>query len=353
MDKNRATITVKIGSPEKESTKAKNEVAVGQDPPSIENTFGPKYVPSYTTKTEEPVISKERKLIRPYKQWKDENRRNMWGIMVTALGAIAVGVIFGSIVLLFFKSGMMEQSASNSNKIISPTTIQSQGITGKQVPPSNPTKAAVQSNQSITIPAQSSFVIQAGVFSDEKSAQSVVSKIKAKGWPVEVIGQNPVHLFLGIVGTHDQANAIKSQFKDFDVYIKTFDTEAQTVSVKVKEGQSTSQAEWDQWAGVEEKFVADTNQAIVQAALNGKLADDTMKTVTAAHRDLLEKGRDLFNKLPDQSQSLGNHLLNDYSKMAAALERYSKQPSQGYLWQTEQSLLDSIKSKQQFLSSFH
>jgi hypothetical protein len=349
MEKNRATITVKIGSPERETAKAQNEVAVGQDPPVTQSTFGPKYIPSYMEEAQEPVITRQKKLMKPYKQWKIDSKANPWGILVTVLGAIAVGIIFGSIVLLFFKSGMLEETAPNSQK---PLQV-SQATSGKQDTPSKSIKAADQSTQSITIPSESAFVVQAGVFSDEKSAQTVVSKIKAKGWPIGMMGQNPVHLFLGMVGTHDQAIVLKSQFKDLDVYIKTFDIEAQTVSVKVKEGQSTSQAEWDQWAGAENKFIEGTNQAIVQAFAKGKLEDDTMKAVTAAHRDLLEKGRDLFNKLPDQSQSLGNHLLNDYSKMAAALERYSKQPSQGYLWQAEQSSLDATKSKQQLLASFH
>ncbi|HJV45982.1 MAG TPA: hypothetical protein VJ824_09710 [Bacillota bacterium] len=324
--------------------RAVEELAAGFETTSDEDSFGPKYSP----------------IKRKVGRRKGMNKGKMIAIGGSVIGAITIGLVFGSIVLNIFKSGG-QGSSGIANHVNSPQKTVEQktnaAVLPQGVPNSLPennevTKNASNMKMSITLPASSYFVVQGGVFQAQGNASPLLDKIKSHGWPKIFVGDKTQLLLLGIAMNRDNALALAGQYKDFDVFIKEIKEDPITVSVPLKEGEKTSQEEWDQWAQKEVEFIKTMGQAIGQGLVSGKLNDDTFQLVTNVHRNLLQKGRDLVNKLPESSQDQGNRLLNDYTKVVTAMESYQKQPSEGYLWQAEQALLDSYISKKQLFFSF-
>jgi hypothetical protein len=383
MDKNRAKITVKFGQAEgthytpvkPQPMPVKSPVELEDKPPQIqtvmeiahevpakeemaasfetinqEEIFGAKYVPGLHQK--KGVGHAPRR-----KNRQGASRKKIVAVGSSIIGAVAVGLIFGGIALNFFKSGGFGHAPGG----LHPTTVTSKSTSPSSAVQEQNAAAAIntESNKTtttakspITLPATDYFVVQAGVFQEQANAATMLDKIKTHGWPNTFVGDKPQYLLLGMAVNRDNALSLANQYKDFDVFIKEFKEEAKTVSIPLKEGVKTSQEEWDQWFEKESEFIKIVGKAIGQGLSTGKLGDEMFQSVTEAHRNLLEKGRDLIGKLPDQSQEQGNRLLNDYTKIVNAMEHYQKQPGEGFLWQAEQGLLDSYQSKKQLFSSF-
>ncbi len=291
---------------------------------------------------------------------REDQAKRVVGVAASVIGAIALGLIFGFVVLGFFKSGLLDKSAtpaSNSPSLQNIASGPSQVQDGPAIVPpaeaTTPTEGQAEgSTVSITLPSQSVFVVQGGVFQDQKSASPMLDKIKAKGWPSSLVGEKPIHLFLGMATERDHALAMAAPYKEMDVYIKEWGEESRTVSVVLKPGANTTQEEWDQWFQLEATMVRAMGAAITEGLTTRKLSGETMKKITDAHRNMLQQGRLVVSKLPQEQQSLGNRLLNDISKGVSALERYQKQPTEGYAWQAQQALMDAYSSKNQLFSSF-
>ncbi|WP_134700018.1 hypothetical protein [Ammoniphilus sp. YIM 78166] len=336
--------------PEPEPFIARKEVAVGKEtegdePSTPEWRFPRTNRRSYKSRT---------------RSSREDQAKRMVGVAASVIGAVALGLIFGFVVLGFFKSGLLDKSSTPAANIANPQNMASapsqvQGGPDAVSPAeatTPPEGQAEGSTVSITLPSQNMFVVQGGVFQDQKSASPMLDRIKAKGWPSSLVGDKPIHLFLGMAAVRDHALAMAAPYKEMDVYIKEWGEESRTVTVALKPGASTNQEEWDQWFQFEATMVQAMGSAITEGLTTGKLSGETMKKVTDAHRNMLQQGRLVVSKLPQEQQSLGNRLLNDISKGVSALERYQKQPTEGYAWQAQQALMDAYTSKSQLFSSF-
>jgi len=284
----------------------------------------------------------------------------MLGVIASVTGAVAVGLMFGYIVLSFFESGLIQQPSQSAGGTAS-APIEEKSINGgdaskdetKKVP-TGVTITIPEETESISIqfPSATHYVVQGGVFKDQASAAPIVKNLKGKGWPSSFLGENPAHLILGLAVNRDHALSLAGQYKDIEVYIKELAEEPKKVSIPIKKGSTTTQEEWDQWFKQEQAFVENLASSISSSFSAGKLEDNQMKAMKESHRNLLQSGRNIVGKLPESKQALGNRMLNDFTKGVTAMEQYQKQPTAGYLWQAEQSLLDAFMSKQQLFSSF-
>ncbi|RXT14716.1 hypothetical protein [Ammoniphilus sp. CFH 90114] len=289
---------------------------------------------------------------------REHQTKNVLGVAASVIGAVVLGLIFGFVVLGFFKSGLLDSPTAPSGAMpkmqeapVIPTPVPTEEV-DDSVAEGGSGEAEASTTVSITLPSNTYYVVQGGVFQDQGSAGPILDNIKAKGWPSSFMGEKPLYLLLGLAAERDDALALAAPYKEMDVYIKEWVEETQTVSVPLKKNATTTQEEWDQWFEREQAMVQALGQAIAEGMTSGKLESESMKQVTDAHRNVLAGGRELISKLPQENQSIGNRMLNDISKGVSAMERYQKQPTEGYLWQAEQALLDAFSSKQAFFSSF-
>ena len=343
-------VDMELKEPDDVGISRRETAASEEDPDEVEdNWYGPKYTPS-----------NRRKYKSRLKHNRERNSKGMLGIIASVTGAVAVGLMFGYIVLSFFESGLIQQPSQSAGGSPSPPTEEkSTEVEGAPKDGADKTQTGVTINipeetesVSIMFPSTTHYVVQGGVFKDQASAAPIVENLKSKGWPNSFLGENPAHLILGLAVNRDHALSLAGQFKDIEVYIKELTGEPQKVSVAIKKGSSTTQDEWDHWFKQEQTFVEALSGSISSSLTTGKLDDNQMKAITDSHRNLLQYGREIVGKLPESKQSLGNRMLNDFTKGVTAMEQYQKQPTVGYLWQAEQALLDAFSSKQQLISSF-
>jgi cell division septation protein DedD len=378
MNENRARINIKLkDKPAKveqtsdvlqqskavqQSRAAKEEIAVGDELKDSFGDLGPKYTAGETTSRS---LSKwHRRKTKTRTRTDGQGAKSIIAVLLSACGAIIVGLIFGYIILAFFQSGQVSDSKSpNTISESEPAVTQSPTIiTGSDpqkavndnalIPPEFSNKTTVMVD--ILKPAQQYYVVQAGVFQDQESAKPLLEQIKAKGWPNAFFDGDTAtqYLFLGMALERDHILAMAEQFKGVEIFVKEYVEPTQRLSVPQEKGQNSLQEEWDAWLQNERNLFAVMGKGISEGLTSGKLSEGSMKEITASHRDYLQKGRELLSKLPEESQSIGSRLLNDFTKGVTAMERFQKQASAGYLWQAEQALLDVYKSKNSFYQTF-
>ncbi len=125
--------------------------------------------------------------------------RSPWRSFVLAIAlAVVLGTSFGLLVLTIIPT--------TESKPTSTTTLQQEQ--NEEVPTSQRTETI--------------FVVQGGVFQDEKAANVYVQKIKAQQRPSVIIGKQPVYVFLGMALTKEEAKQIASLYESLgiDTYVK-------------------------------------------------------------------------------------------------------------------------------------
>jgi|GEM_PF-3387860 len=338
---------------------AQKEVAVGKETSNDDlELYGPKYVPNPLPKSEMKRVPFSQRKKRSNSR-KGTSPKGVGGAILSVSGAIALGLVFGYVVLNFFNSntGVTLHQPPTSN-VVAPVS-QQQPEQGKvessgeqqQTPVQLDVNSKVGKNVSLFLPAQSFHMIQGGVFKNKENAKPILDKIEANGWPHIFQGENPLYLFLGMSLDRNQALAMANHFQDIDVYIKEYPYPERTINLPLKADLNVTQEEWENWFAKETELITVVGKALSEGLNDGGITAETMKEVATSHRSFLDLGREIINKL-QQQQELGNRFLNDYSKGVTALQRFQKEPVDGYLWQAEQAFLDAFGSKEKFLISF-
>lgn len=216
--------------------------------------------------------------LTPFETGKRYTKRSPWrSFMLAVVLAVVLGTSFGFLVLTIIPT--------TENKLASPATLEQEK----------------KEETSIAQRTETVFVIQGGVFQDEKAANVYVQKIKAQQRPSVMIGKQPVYVFLGMALTKEEAKQIASLYESLgiDTYVKAWN-----VSIDEKES---------------EPFVM---------------------VVSAISR--LLNGQQLQNEQWKQLQSYSFH--NEHMKKAyKALQTFQQTNDNAQLWKAQQHILHVLQ----------
>lgn len=165
-------------------------------------------LPQWSSEQNEEQSEEQHDFIEWDKQYK--TKRSPWRSFLFAIAlAVILGTSFGFLVLTIIPT---------AEKTASPATLQQEQ---KEEAP-------------IAQRTETVFVIQGGVFQDEKAANVYVQKIKAQQRPSVMIGKQPVYVFLGMALTKEEAKQIASLYESLgiDTYVKAWN-----VSIDEKESE--------------------------------------------------------------------------------------------------------------------
>lgn len=134
-------------------------------------------------------------------------------IAIAAVSAVVIGIGLGIIMLKMFDgigseaSGGLDKSTSALNT--DPSSIQGAG----------------DSTKDATIEPISAFVLQAGVFSTKENAAAWSKKYQEAGYPTTTWQRDDqFFLIAAVAATNEAADALATEFTDFDIYVKEWET---------------------------------------------------------------------------------------------------------------------------------
>ncbi len=190
---------------------------------------------------------------------------NVKPIIVAAVSAVVIGICLGIIML-----NMFDGIDDGTNSEIEHTTASNTDTN---------TQDSEQTLSSITLQPIHAFVLQAGVFSTEANASQWSEKYQKAGFPT-TIWQRDDQFFLlaGIAETKKQAESLKANFADFDIYVKEWNTKE-----------------------TEKQFTQPGNEWISSFA---ELWHESLKTISAQETVSAEAWQNLLDGYPKQAEKL-------------------------------------------------
>ncbi|WP_158598206.1 SPOR domain-containing protein [Falsibacillus albus] len=330
--KDKATITIKINGEEKQFQEelvvhdwkeAKTESAASAEALEEDESFdwvlpdeGPQngeeikefkqisYVPAVTKKT----------WINPR-----QKQSGSPAMLVSILLAVLTGLLLGYVMLHLFTSKDTPASSAGIGEQTSQPDSQPKDATG----------------QTMVLKAFSVPIIQAGVFENGDSAESISSEVHSKGFPAAVIQQDgKYYLLAGVAGSVEDAKQAGNDFKNnqIDVYAKSIEIPSKTV-----DGVSESEKAFLNDSG---QLFLSLSQVAGNASLGNTLDSDSLDKLEEKY-PVLKNGVDKANK---KIAVMGSQLKQSFDE----LKKFSASKDQKSLFQAQQSLLDFLKGYMEY-----
>ncbi|WP_075982454.1 SPOR domain-containing protein [Bacillus massilinigeriensis] len=237
-------------------------------------------------------------------------------ILFSIAFAILLGTSFGLLMLKL----LTNEHASNLNTKVGSNE---EALVNNEGSPISSTKKA------ISLPTVSTFIIQAGVFSNEESAKNLQESISNKGVPSKIITKDGnSFLFVGLADSLENAKSLSSEIRelDIDVYAKKWSTG----------GEKTTSLNSDEQKLV--KLVPDTYNMLVQAYTVGAMGDNLSSL------DPLTKQMKKINQISEKKLSNKTVLgISKELKLAGEkLSQYHSSKEQNLLYEAQQHLLSIL-----------
>jgi stage II sporulation protein B len=285
-------------------------------------------------------------------------------VLLTAVGAIGVGVILGMMVLSIFSNLGQEESTSRAVNPEQPegkaqTENQANGSSEEDVSTGSSNKAVTDQDNPVIIPsgnvqdrvldlpARSYFVVQAGAFSDLDAAKTIIDKYKNNGWAGLLLGaESPYRLYIGLSQNKKDALLLGQYYDEQgveEIYVKEHLTPPVTqIKVQAEEGilqlLPTFLAKGDQ-------LVAKLGEISAYGIMDPEyvLTLEEWNKVQELHRSFLQDGKQLFSKWTGEEEQFGEKMMHELTAGVNALETFRKQSHATYLWKVQQASLQYVK----------
>lgn len=246
--------------------------------------------------------------------------------MITILGAVGLGMLFGWFVLTTF----VQQEWGNLSSPLSETTSQ------RPVSPTEVKNEAMAKMPSLSMPSLPSkrfYMVQAGAFRDRGQAEAIVRKIQDRGRAAMIFDKGDAfYLMTGVAVDPQVAENLADHYRqlDWDIYVKVWDIPG------VTEDDQTSSSPYSKKL---DRLMEDVSQ-ITAAGLRGT-GEDTEK-LPSIEEAVLSEGKKQVSSWSQPMQDKGEEMLSELSRAFEAVETYRETASVSELWIAQQALLHYV-----------
>ncbi|MFF2529373.1 hypothetical protein ACFVS2_10775 [Brevibacillus sp. NPDC058079] len=296
-----------------------------------------------------------------------------WRTTLTTGGAIAIGLLFGFLVLTVFSQKEFSESYGN---ILSETvqtltapgagteqTAGKNGVAGPALPNESqpthetPTNGTVVGQKAIALqlPAVNMYVAQAGVFQPDASPQTAVEPLEKAGIPHLLYKDaSKQYMFAAAAPTRDAVLGFAASLKNkgMDIYVKEFSFPAFEGSVPVgKAANASGDPNVSAFFTHGVKLVQTLSAQSGLIITTGQLSPTAKETaeLKEIHRQFLEESRkmeakDAWKPLLDGMVNGVNQALAARDKMAEASAGKKVESAESYAWQVQAGVLAFFES---------
>ncbi len=284
-----------------------------------------------------------------------------WFKMTSSVtGAIVTGVLFGFLALSWFGGhGAQSDTGSLYSAGLAGadgTALEDGGASGADSADGAQSPASAPADASGAVPvhisAQTYYLLQNGVFSNQEGADSAKSQLRRKGFAAVAEGADNYSVYAGVTVDRNDALWLSHRLEEsqFEVYIKTLTLpEIHQLRWNAGDGQELDQfvAGGSDLVGAMEsmtiRLLEDEHRASIDAS-----AIDSLRM---QHQTWLDLENALSKGAPPESSPALDDMVNAMNTAMISLEEYNKNPSEAALWQTQTELMEYVLAEQHFLTS--
>ncbi|MCM3141804.1 hypothetical protein [Brevibacillus sp. MER 51] len=296
-----------------------------------------------------------------------------WRTTLTTGGAVAIGLLFGFLVLTVFSQKEFSESYGN---VLSETvqtltapgagteqTVGKNGVAGPALPDESQQtqgasmkgNAAGQTAVALQLPAVNMYVAQAGVFQPDASPQTAVEPLEKAGIPHLLYKDaSKQYMFAAAAPTRDAVLGFAASLKNkgMDIYVKEFTFPAFEGSVPVgKAANAPGDPNVNAFFTHGLKLVQTLSAQSGLIITTGQLSPTAKETaeLKEIHRQFLEESRKMEAKeawkpLLDGMVNGVNQALAARDKMAEASAGKKVESAESYAWQVQAGVLAFFES---------
>jgi len=285
-------------------------------------------------------------------------------VFVSVTGAIAMGTLFGYMLLNLFAAGWAggddakETSGSPAGEVTGVSggkgNVETDVNTGEGSIESSAAGAKSGKDTAVTagealislqVAPASYHMIQYGVFSNREGMDNARAELHGQGWAAAALETGEDYrVYAGVANDHDTATLLGNKLTDKDLYVKKIDVPALSqlpFSGKAEEAESFF-SQTEKLIRAFDVFTAEKLGATTASGTDWKDAHEkwtrALPAMEAGMKD--EAGKQALHKL---GQALGN--------AAAAAGEYGKKASDAHLWAIQTSIMEAVFIEKSWFAS--
>ncbi|WP_421616890.1 hypothetical protein ACAF76_014765 [Brevibacillus sp. TJ4] len=285
--------------------------------------------------------------------------------LLSTVGAIAIGLVFGFMVLSVFSEEQFTSSyRSVLNSTVETLTAPTASLSGeKQGGDSAPqtedgsTQSLAAGANPVAVPLQldavTMFVAQAGVFQPDASAQAATEPLTQLGLPHLLYSDGErQYMFAAAAPNRDAVLGFASNIKNkgIDVYVKEFQFPSYHGQVTVGKAEgATEEPDLAQFfsTGLQLANLLSSQSGMVVSANQAAFTPEQASEIKELHRQFLEESR--LMQVPAAWETYVQGMVNGINQAVAAREKMAessagnRQSAESYAWQVQAGVLGYLE----------
>ncbi|WP_158702744.1 SPOR domain-containing protein [Paenibacillus faecalis] len=281
-----------------------------------------------------------------YGYYRPNKPNSMWKLVASIAGAIITGLLFGSFILSMFNGGDSEKGTEN----VAGTTQFPLESTAVQEGNNDP-NAAGAVPVSVSIPQQTFYMLQYGVFSTPEGAEQAMSELMQSGIAAFADSSGENRVYAGVSPDREQAKLLSNQLKGEGVELYVREVTMPGAQSAVFGGDA---AALDIFFEVSGKLTE--NLSSISATLLGQGAPEPvdaerMKTITDLHLQWTEAVKFVNSGMSPETGANLKTMEQEMNGSITALTEYNKNRAKGHLWEIQAGMMNYIANQRKLVES--
>ena len=284
-----------------------------------------------------------------YPRYIKHSRPPYFKIFASLTGAVITGIMFGFFVLSLFTGDapgetVTEQAATNEQAQVTETGSQAE----PDVPA--PAKNGIQQTAFVSIPAQSYFLLQHGVFNSLEGAETAVETLSRSGFAAATETGEQYRVYAGITTARDDALLLsyRLQEKNLETYIKAYEI-PQTESIAWNAGSKAAAENYFTQGSEIVKMISALSMIHLRDSSPSAPDDTSLTAIAGVHRAWTKSAAEMEDDVPEPLKAVFQKMNNAVNTAVVSLEEYKKNPAFTYLWQSQSALIQYVILQKDFL----
>jgi hypothetical protein len=267
-----------------------------------------------------------------------------WGrVFLSVTAAVATGALFGYMVLSLFTGEPLFPGKSDAGTQLPVQALPGQTAASMADSPvipkdSESSKQALGEASLIQIPTDVYFMLQYGVFQNEKSMQAAVQQLEDKGLEYAVETKEGYRVYVGAAVTRDEAELLAAQMSEIELYIKPISGETLVIPTATL---PAGAVEFMKTSAELIRKLTHFSGTYLQDRLPQKMNGDDITALQEAQRQWLST-TDVTNNLSGDLKVDGKKIVQALNSATLILTEYNRKPNRFQLWSVQSEMMNAL-----------
>lgn len=297
------------------------------------------YMPS------EQVTSKD-----DYGYYRSRKPNSVWKLAGSITGAIVTGLLFGTVVLSMFngEDTAKDHSTAETNNQRSEVLTPGSGVVQGDIQRED---AAVAASVAVSIPQQTFYMLQYGVFSSAERAEQAKGELSQSGLAAYGDASEENRVYAGVSPDREQAKLLSSQLKGegVELYVREITLPGAQSAVYAGEGAALD-IFFEVSGGLAAKL-SSLSASLLGLEAPAAVDAETMKTITGLHLQWTDAVKLISAGMGQETGDNLRTMEQEMSEAMTALTEYNKNRSKGHLWEIQAGMMNYIMSQRKLVES--